>query len=201
MNSASPLPVYGPPVKPACVLLPLALSLLVLGCGSDSSTESAAAGTRVAPAGAPYSYEVPAGFEQVPGSFPGEGARYLTTVVPSDAPEHIGTLSAFQWTLEPAQRAYSTKRLLRWLDQQTLAFYRGAGAALAAGERRTVAGRPAVCWRIHRFRNEFDGLVEAEGCAVLGSENAVQLGCTWKPATRTVIERGCRELRETLKVS
>lgn len=67
--------------------------------------------------------------------------------------------------------------------------------------RRSPGRPPAVCWRVHRFRNAFDGIVEADACAVVGSENVVQLGCTWKPQTHAVIERGCSELRASLKVS
>jgi hypothetical protein len=188
-------------VKLIRLLLLLALPLLAIGCGSGSDSTSGSGAETVSPAGAPYTYEVPGGFERVPASFPGEGARYLTTVVPTDTPAHSGTLSAFPWALGPAQRAYPTAKLLRWLDRESLSFYRGAGATLAAGERTQVAGRPAICWRIHHFRNPADGIVEADGCAVVGSENVVQLGCTWKPGTRAVIERGCRELQESLAVS
>ena len=187
-------------MKVARVTLPLALSLLAFGCGSGSEGSSTAGAAQVAPQGAPYSYAVPSGFKRVPAKFPGD-VKYLTTVVPTDAAAHTGTLSAFQWTLDATRRAYPTEKLLGWLDRETLSFYRGAGATLATGERTEVAGRPAICWRIHRFRNQFDGVVEADGCAVVGSENVVQLGCTWKPQTREVISRGCRELQASLEVT
>lgn len=113
-------------------ILALAIAAAVAGCGSDSETTSTSDSPAVvAPNGAPYSYEVPSGFEEASTTFPGDGPRFLTGVVPSDAPEQSGGLSTFQWTLDAPQRAYSTERLLRWLDEETLAFYRGAGATLA----------------------------------------------------------------------
>jgi hypothetical protein len=143
---------------------------------------------------------VPEGFEIAEGSFPGEDPRFLSTLVP-DGTNHEGTISAFQWTLGAAERGYSTAKLLTWLNRQTQSFYQGEGATLNRGVRTEVGGREAICWMIHGFDNSTDGLVDADACAIVGQHNVVQQACTWKPATRDRVERGCAEMRATLKVS
>lgn len=174
----------------------LALAFLVAGCGGgDGSTEET---TAAAPPGAPYSFDVPEGFELVPGSFPGGGAKYLTTMVP-DGTEHEGTISAFQWTLSPTQRLFSTQRLLAWIESETQAFYRGAGAELGHGMASEVGGHEAICWMIHGFDNTYDGRVDADACAIVFGHEVIQQACTWKPGLRAKIERGCAETRGSFK--
>jgi len=178
-------------------VLALAVSLGIgaVGCGGHSEEY----GGSVSPVGAPYSFEVPKGFEVVDATFPGKEQDYLTAVVPEGA-EHEGTLSAFQWTLKGTTLRYSTLKLLAWLDRQTHIFYRGAGATLSRGVEREVAGHDAICWRIHDFRNVSDGLVDADSCAIVAGRDVVQQACTWKPSTRTIIHRGCRVMRRSLSV-
>jgi hypothetical protein len=153
----------------------------------------------VAPDGAPYSYEVPDGFEVADGAFPGEEAKFLSTLV-LEGGSREGGISAFQWTLGAAERRYSTARLLEWIDRQTQSLYRGEGASLNRGIRTQVGGREAVCWTIHGFENSAEGRVDADACAIVGHHDVVQQACTWKPGAREKIERGCAELRATLKV-
>jgi hypothetical protein len=169
-----------------------ALLLCAAGCGGGSDS--------VAPEGATYSYEVPDGFEQVDASFPGGGAKFLTTVVP-EGTSGEGLLSAFEMNLNAAQQAYPTPRMLVWLEQVTQRFYKGQGATLSAGAKRTVAGQPSICWQIHGFDNPSEGLVDADSCAIVGSGGVVQQACLWKPATKERIQSGCEALRESLEVS
>ncbi|HEY2054417.1 MAG TPA: hypothetical protein VGH14_10825 [Solirubrobacterales bacterium] len=45
------------------------------------------------------------------------------------------------------------------------------------------------------------GFVDADSCANVAGHTAVDQSCSWKPATEAAIQRGCKELRGTLKVS
>ncbi len=170
------------------------------GCGGGSDSSSSASAQVIAPKGAPFSFALPSGFEEVPGTFPG-GAEpeFLTLVVPQGT-EGEGYLNAYEWTLGPAERSYSTHRLLSWLDAQTQDFYESAGATIAPGRGETVAGHPAVCWKIQHFKNQSEGFVDADSCAIVAGHTVVEQSCSWKPATRVAIQRGCEELRGTLKV-
>ncbi len=174
-------------------LLSLVLLGALAGCGGSGSSDEV-----VAPAGAPYSYTVPDGFEATSPTAP-PGQRFLTTVVPSGT-HRQGYLGVYQWPLGKAEHAYSTAQLLSWLDRQTLAFYRGEGAKVAPGTKRGVADHDAICWQIHGFRNRFEGRVDAVSCALVSGHTAVEQSCVWKPLTRSVILRGCRELVATLTV-
>ncbi len=174
----------------------IALAAGFAGCGGSGD----ASGEVIAPEGAPYSYAVPNGFEVGRPSFPAKGPRFLTSVVPAGS-SHEGYLGAYEWPLGATERGYSTQRLLSWLDQQTQSFYRGEGATLSAGNDTKVAGHDAVCWKIHHFENRYEGLVEADSCAIVVGHKVVSQSCTWKPETRIVIQRGCEELRTSLKLS
>jgi hypothetical protein len=183
-----------------CVVLPG----FAFGCGSakttgaGSGTTTAASAKLVAPEGAAYAYRVPDGFKSVPGSGPGE---HLTTVIPAWLPNHSGTISAFQLTPDgDIAGAQATDRFLTAFDRQTVAFYRGRGASVTAGKRTTVAGHPALCWEIRHFRNSYDGVVDGDACAIVAGSAVVQQGCTWKPATREVVQRGCKALRASLQI-
>jgi hypothetical protein len=176
-------------------LLACAVAVAIVGCGGGSSADGS-----VAPDGAPYSYEVPDGFEAAAPGFPGEDPKFLSTLV-LEGTSHEGGISAFQWTLGAAERQYSTAKLLDWLNHETRAFYRGEGATLNHGIRTEVGGREAICWMIRGFENFAEGRVDADACVIVGRHNVVQQACMWKPAMRDEIERGCAELRATLKVS
>jgi hypothetical protein len=65
---------------------------------------------------------------------------------------------------------------------------------------RRLAGHDAICWRIAHFRNAYDGLIDADSCAIAGRRLVLQT-CTWKPASRAVVQRGCTALRAQLRVS
>jgi hypothetical protein len=178
----------------------LVLVVAIAGCGGGSSSSSDGATTTVALPGAPYSYAVPNGFEEVPGSFPeGETPEFLTLVVPAGT-EGEGYLNAYEWTLGKAEKAYSTERLLAFLDERTQSFYASEGATVTPGRDETVAGHPAVCWKIGHFENQTEGFVDADSCAIVAGHKAVEQSCSWKPATRATIQRGCKELRADLRV-
>jgi hypothetical protein len=167
----------------------------IVGCGGSGESSAEV----IAPDGAPYSYTVPAGFENVGHPrFPGGGVKFLTLAVPSGSTRE-GYVGAFEWPLGATERGYSTQRLLSWLDEQTQSFYRGEGATLSAGMDTKVAGQDAVCWKIHHFKNESEGLVEADSCAIVANHKVVSQSCSWKPTTRAAIQRGCEELRASLK--
>jgi hypothetical protein len=167
------------------------------GCGSGGPEGE---DTLAASPGAPFSFDVPKGFELVEGSFPGGGAKFLTTLVPAGT-EHEGTISAFQWQLSPTQRLYSTRRLLGWIERQTQTFYRGAGAELTHGMSSEVGGHEAICWMIHGFDNAYDGRVDADACAIVAGHEVIQQACTWKRGMRARIERGCAEARGSFRLS
>lgn len=177
------------------------LVAVIAGCGGGSSSASSTAAV-ISPQGAPYSYTVPSGFEETPGTFPGgETPEFLTLVVP-EGTEGEGYLNAYEWSLGSAEKAYPTKRLLAFLDEHTQSFYKSEGATVTPGKDETVAGRPAVCWQIGHFKNRSEGFVDADSCAIVaGPGIAVEQSCSWKPATQAAIQRGCEELRGTLKVS
>jgi hypothetical protein len=181
--------------SPAVLVLAAVLVGATVGCGGHSEEYEGP----LSPVGSPYSFEVPEGFEVVDATFPGEEQDYLIAAVPEGA-EHEGTLSAFQWTLQETILRYSTAERLAWLDRQTQAFYREAGATLSRGVRRKVAGHDAICWKIHGFRNMSDGLVDADSCAIVAGRDVVQQACTWKPSTRAIIQRGCRVMRGSFSV-
>lgn len=176
-------------------LLVCAIAVAIAGCGGSSEDDSV-----VAPDGAPYSYEVPDGFEVTKGTFPGDDPRFLSAMVP-EGTNGEGGITAFQWTLGAAEQQYSTARLLDWINRQTQSFYRGEGATLNDGIRTNVGGRKAICWMIRGFENPAEGRVDADACAIVGAHEVVQQACTWKPDTHQRIEHGCAELRATLKVS
>jgi len=176
-------------------LAALAVAVTVVGCGGSS--EGAAS---FSPDGAPYAFELPQGFELAPARFPGEDPKFLTMLVPEGAAGG-GGISAFQWTLGPAERRFSTPRLLRWLSRQTRSFYLGKGATLNRGIRTDVGGREAICWMVRGFDNTYEGVVDADACAIVGRHDVVQQACIWKAGRRAQIERGCAELRATLEVS
>jgi hypothetical protein len=189
-----------------------ALAGLTVGCGDSSNpaavtTRSTGAGTtpaasaaRVAPRGGAYSYTVPAGFKLAPGTGPGQ---HLTTLASTSLPAGSGTLSAFEFTPgADLTDAHAADRFLAAFDRQTVAFYRGRGGTLAAGTRTTIAGHPAMCWRISHFKTTVGaGVVDADACAIVAGGVIVQQGCNWKPSARVTIERGCEALRASLKVS
>jgi hypothetical protein len=186
-------------VRPAAILLSLALSAAAMGCGGGSSSTSSSAEV-IAPQGAPYSYAVPSGFEEVPATYPGgEAPEFLTLVVP-EGTEGEGYLNAYEWSLGAAEKSYPAPRLLAWLDEQTQSFYRSEGATVSPGKDETVAGHQAVCWKIGHFENETEGLVDADSCAIVGGHTVVEQSCSWKPATRTAIQHGCEQLRAGLKI-
>jgi hypothetical protein len=178
----------------------LALATAAAGCGSGSSSSGTTAEV-VSPQGAPYSYAVPSGFEKIPGTFPGgKTPEFLTLVVP-EGTEGEGYLNAYEWTLGSAEQGQPPERLLAFLDERTQTFYESEGATITPGEDRTVAGHPAVCWKIEHFKNQTEGFVDADSCAIVAGHTAIEQSCSWKPATRAAIQRGCEELRSTLKVS
>lgn len=164
------------------------------GCGGGSDEP-----VSVTPDGAPYSYDVPEGFEVAEPEFPGEAPKFLTTVIPSGS-DREGGLAAYEWTLNAKVRAYSTPELLDWLDRQTQAFYRGEGATLSKGMVTKVAGHDAVCWQIEGFRNMYEGVIDSDSCAIVGEENVVSQSCSWKPSTRAEVQRGCAVLRRSLEI-
>jgi hypothetical protein len=175
----------------------LALVLLVAACGGSSSS---GAGETVAPTGAPYSFTMPSGFKEIPAVYPnGEPPPHLTLMVP-EGTEGEGYLNAYEWSLGDTEKGFSTKRLLAFVDEETQSFYKGEGAGITAGEDETVAGSPAVCWRVKGFDNFKEGLVDAEACAIVPAPGlAVEQSCSWKPATKAAIEKGCEELRASLE--
>jgi hypothetical protein len=73
-------------------------------------------------------------------------------------------------------------------------------APIAPGEDRELASHPAVCWKIDGFRNEAEGVVDADSCAIVLGHRAIEQSCSWKPATRAAIAKGWEELRASLKV-
>lgn len=182
------------------LLAALALAVTAGGCGGSSSSTSSSPEI-VSPHGAHYSYAVPSGFEETPGSFPGgETPEFLTLVVP-EGTEGEGYLNAYEWSLGNAEKNYPTKRLLAYLDQQTQSFYASEGAGVTPGNDETVAGRPAVCWKIDHFKNQTEGFVYADSCAIVADPGTVvEQSCSWKPVTKARIQKGCEEIRGTLKV-
>jgi hypothetical protein len=196
----------------ACALtLCAALAGLAAGCGDSSKPAAvpvAGTGTTmtstgsarlVAPPGAAYRYHVPAGFKLVQGSGPGQ---HLTTVIPAYLPTNSGTISAFELTPgDSLAGPRAVDRFLTAFDRQTVAFYRSRGGAVAAGTRTTLAGHPAVCWKIGHFDNSYSGVVDADACAIVAGGVIVQQGCNWKPNARAVIEAGCEAMRASLQIS
>jgi hypothetical protein len=181
----------------------LILGVAAVGCGGGSSSSGeAAAPATVAPKGAPYSYSVPSGFEEIPGDFPeGETPEFLTLVVP-EGTHGEGYLGAYEWSFfSAAEKAYPAKRLLRYLDAETRSFYGTVGATVSPTEHETVAGHPAVCWKIEGFNNAIEGLVDADSCAIVVERGvAIEQSCSWKPATKAAMQKGCEEVRADLKV-
>jgi hypothetical protein len=184
----------------------------VAGCGGGSKATAATApstgtgttnggsGSMVAPQGAAYSYRVPSGFKLVKGTAPG---RHVSTVVPAYIPADSGTISAFEIT--PSDSLEGSKAINRFLasfDRQSVAFYRSRGGTTTPGARTTVAGHPALCWKISHFNNPASGTVlDGDGCAIVAGRVVVQQGCNWKPSARTVVEAGCKAMRASLKIS
>ncbi len=195
--------LYNEAMRPKSILLALVLAasilaLAVAGCGGSGSSS-----TRViSPSGAPYSYSVPSGFEEIAGEFPeGETPEFLTLVVPEGV-EGKGYLNAYEWTLGPTEKEYSTGQLLTYLDQSTQSFYADEGATVSPGKDETVAGKPAVCWRIGHFENAGEGFVDADSCAIVAAPGiAVEQSCSWKPATKAEMQKGCEELRASLELT
>jgi hypothetical protein len=183
----------------AILVLIAAAAAAIAGCGGGSPSSSSS-GEIVAPKGAPFSFTMPSGFEEVPGTFPGEEPEFLTLVIPEGV-EGRGNLNAYEWKLGAAEKRYPAKRLLSWIDEGTQSFYRSEGATLTPAEGQTIAGHPAVCWQITAFRNETEGAVDADSCAIVAGHTAVEQSCSWKPETRVRMQQGCEELRRTLKVS
>ena len=169
-------------------------ALVVAGCGGGSSAQV------IAPQGAPYSYTVPSGFEEIEGKLPdGQEQAFLTMVRP-EGTDREGYLNAYEWTLGPKEKAYPEKRLLAFLDEATRVFYKSEGVTVAPGKAEEIAGHRAVCWKVDGFKNEVEGVVDADSCAVVLGHRAIEQSCSWKPATRAAMERGCEELRASLKV-
>jgi hypothetical protein len=190
--------------KPIRVTLALAatlvLALVASACGGGSS--STGAGEEVSPEGAPYSYTVPSGFEEVDGTFPGpEKPEFLTLVVP-EGTEGEGYLNAYEWHLGDVEKKYPKKKLLVFIDQLTQKFYRSEGADISPGEDRRIAGYPAICWKIEGFKNETEGDVDADSCAIVPAPGlVVEQSCSWKLQTKSTMEKGCEELRDSMKLS
>ncbi len=64
-----------------------------------------------------------------------------------------------------------------------------------------MAGHAAVCWKIDHFKNQIEGFVYADSCAIVAAPGTViEQSCSWKPVTKTRIQKGCEELRASLKV-
>jgi hypothetical protein len=194
--------LYNEAMRPKSIHLVLVLAastvaLAVVGCGGGGSSSADV----ISPSGAPYSYTVPSGFEEIAGEFPeGETPEFLTLVVPNGT-EGQGYLNAYEWTLGWAEKAYSTKQMLGYLDQSTQSFYASEGASVTPGKDETVAGKPAVCWKLSHFKNETEGLVDGDSCAIVAAPGvAVEQSCSWKPATRAAMEKGCEELRASLEL-
>jgi hypothetical protein len=183
---------------------PLIVLAALAGCGGSSGSRSSAASSSahvIAPVGAPYSYVVPKGFEETSATFPaGKEPAFLTLVVPKGS-EHEGYLNAYQWTLGSPEKNYPRQRLLAWLDEETQTFYSSEGASLTPGKEETRAGHEAVCWKISHFKNQIEGFVDADSCAIVAGHTVVSQTCSWKPATRAAIEQGCGELRGTLRIT
>ncbi len=143
---------------------------------------------------------MPEGFERAEDpTFPRGEVEFLTLAVPSGS-SNEGYVGAFEWPLGATERGYSTQRLLSWLDERTQSFYRGEGATLSAGTDTKVAGHDAVCWKIQDFKNQYEGLVDADSCVIVTNHRVVSQSCSWKSATRAAIQRGCKELRASLKL-
>ncbi len=178
----------------------LALAAIASGCGGSSSPGSAEV---ISPDGAPYSYVVPSGFEEVPGKFPnGEKTPEFFTLVVPEGTEGKGYLNAYEWTLGSDEKRFSTRSLLAFLDEETESFYKSEGASITPGKEETVAGDPAVCWRIGHFKNPTEGFVDADSCAIVAAPGvAVEQSCSWKPATEATMRKGCEELRASLDLS
>lgn len=165
------------------------------GCGGGSGGSA----TTVAPDGAPYSYAVPSGFEAVSSRYPGKGPRFPSTVVPAGS-SHEGYLGIYEVPLSGAEQALSGARLLARFEGVERNFYGGEGATLGPGRKREIAGEEGVCWRIGHFRNRFEGVVEADSCAIAAAGRLLLQTCTWKPQSRAVIRQGCQEMRAGLEV-
>lgn len=172
----------------------------IAGCGSSGDSSADSAAERIAPEGAPYSYAVPDGFEVGEPTFPGKEPRFLTSAVPEGS-EKEGYVGAFEWALGAVERGYSGRQLLDWLDEQTRSFYRSEGARISAGTETRVAGHPAVCWKIDDFKNQYEGVIDADSCVIVSGHTVVSQSCSWKPTTRAEIQRGCTELRASLELS
>jgi hypothetical protein len=166
------------------------------GCGDGSGDDSEEV---IAPEGAPYSYEVPRDFDTGSPSFPGDGPRYFTTVFPSGS-SNEGYLGIYEVPSAAGQRNSPDRRILARFGKQTRSFYSGEGATVDAATEARLAGHPAVCWRIHHFDNRYEGILEAESCAVVARHKLVLLSCTWKPSSAATIHSGGDELRASLKV-
>lgn len=178
----------------AAVVPALILVVTVAGCGGGSGDSSTAEVVQ-----APYSYPVPAGFEETSSTYPGEAPRFATAVVPEGTSKQ-GYVGVYEVPLSPAQRGLSPTALLTSFEAVERSFYGAEGAALGAGRSTQIGGAKALCWRIHHFKNPYEGMIEADSCAIAGGKALILQTCTWKPQSAGAIQKGCEEVRAGLEL-
>jgi hypothetical protein len=171
------------------------LAAALAGCGGGSSDSPITVGGGEVP----YSYTLPQGFEEASTVYPGKDPKFATTVVPAGTP-HQGYVGIYEVTLSDAERGLPADQLLKRFEGVERDFYGGEGAALGPGRPAHIAEASALCWRIHHFENPYEGVIEADSCAIADGRKLLLQTCTWKPQSAGQVHRGCEEMRATLSL-
>lgn len=163
----------------------------------------AGAGTRIAPEGAEYEYEIPSRFRPAAprgGSPIRSEETDVTSVDATGAGQGVGVFQV------PSIPIHSKARLRQALPGLTKFFEESVaptGASASAPLMEEVGGHLAVQWRATgTSKGQFPN-TDFEETIVLAEPEAVEIGCRWKRAAqdRKAILKGCEEVLRSLRVT
>jgi hypothetical protein len=153
--------------------------------------------TRVAPAGAPYSYEVPAGFHEVGFELPrGVTGAYVTGVDSDKSSDIRDGIFVFIHPLSESLDGVPLSDIKKEIDT-SIGGTASKAQSFASGGWVKVDGMDALEY-------DYIGLETSNGVAdgviyfLFNGKNELDLNCRWIPRDKAEFVRGCDEVKRTL---
>lgn len=200
-TDAAPAPVSAPeaPASTTAPATPPAATGETPPPPAPTTTTSPPSGARVAPAGAPYSYAVPEGFEKV---------KDVSVQAQTGSATDMSAVGLDAANLIAVSVYKQPSDLDRITDQDLLAEVKKAIVPLLEGASRSVQGpEPTTVAGARAFRFLADGVKSPSGALVTNEiyflfkgRNEIEVLCQWQPDRVDTIRSGCEDVKASLTV-
>ncbi|GAC1478798.1 MAG: hypothetical protein PVSMB9_01620 [Candidatus Dormibacteria bacterium] len=153
--------------------------------------------TRVAPAGAPYSYEVPAGFHQALFELPGGvGGAYVTGVDSDKTSDVRDGIFVFVSPLSESVEGLSLSDVKKGIDAR-MGGSDAKAQSFGSGAWVKIAGMDALEYQYIGLKTP-NGPADGVVYFLFRGKNELDLNCRWVPRDKAEFVRGCDKVKQTL---